>query len=125
MLACGVPLTLVDLGATRQAAIGREAVAGLRSDHRLGRLAAELTQDWFKVEDRRERFHFHDPLALATALKPEVITARQVTLAVDTEGAEAGACRVVATEGHVSVADKVDVERLMALMGDWLGWEGV
>ena len=123
VLTCGVPLTLVDLGATRQATIGREAVVGLRSDQRLGQLAAELTQDWFKVEDRRERFHFHDPLALATALKPEVITARQVTLAVETEGSEAGACRVVATEGHVSVADKVDVERLMALMGEWLGWE--
>ena len=125
VLTCGVPLTLVDLGATRQAAIGREAVVGLRSDHRIGQLAAELTQDWFKVDERRERFHFHDPLALAAALQLEVITTRQVTLAVETEGSEAGACRVVANEGRVSVADKVDVERLMALMGDWFGWQGV
>ena len=125
VLTCGVPLTLVDLGATRQAAIDREAAAGLRSDHRLGQLAAELTQDWFEVEERRERFHFHDPLALAAALEPEVIATRQATLSVETEGAEAGASRVAANEGHVAVADRVDMERLTGLMGEWLGWEGV
>ena len=125
VLTCSVPLTLVDLGATRQAAIGREASAGLRSGHPLGRLAAELTQDWFQVDDRRESFHFHDPLALAVALQGDVATKRQVTLAVEIAGEEAGACRTVAHEGHVAVADRVDVERLMALMGEWLGWEWV
>ena len=125
VLTCGVPLTLVDLGATRQAAIDRGAAAGLRSGHPLGQLAAQLTQDWFEVDDRRERFHFHDPLALAVALAPEVITTRQATLAVETEGAEAGASRVVANEGHVAVADRVNAERLRGLMGEWLGWEGV
>ena len=125
VLTCGVPLTLVDLGATRQAAIGREASAGLRSEHPLGRLAAELTQDWFNVDERRERFHFHDPLALAVALQGEVATTRQVTLAVETAGEEAGASRVAVNAGPVALADKVDVERLYKLMGEWLGWEGV
>lgn len=125
VLSCDVPLTLVDLGATRQTDIDRGTALGLRSDHRLGRLAAHLVQDWFEVDGRRERFHFHDPLALAATLQPGVITTYQGTLAIETEGAEAGASRIVSHEGHVSVADRVDVERLKALMGEWLEWEGV
>ena len=119
-----VPLTLVDLAACRQVSLTRQAALGLKATKPMGQLALEIIQNWFKADDRREGMLFYDQIALAAALCPEVMTTRQVTLAVETEGAEAGASKAVAAEGPVSLADEVDVERLFALMGEWLGWEG-
>ena len=125
-LTSGVSLTLVDLGSCRQVAIGRETAVGLRADNRLGQLAVELVQNWFKLDARRERFEFYDPLALAAALSPEVLTTRRATVAVETAvGPELAASRVTAPDGPVSVVERVDTERFFALMGEWLGWEGV
>ena len=125
-LTSGVSLTLVDLGSCRQVAIGREAAAGLRADNRLGQLAVELVQNWFKLDARRERFEFYDPLALAAALSPEVLTTRQARVAVETAvGPELAASRVTAPDGPVSVVERVDTERFFALMGEWLGLEWV
>ena len=123
-------MTLVDLGACRQVAIGREAAAGLlverRADNRLGQLAVELVQNWFKLDARRERFEFYDPLALAAALSPEVLTTRQATVVVETAvGPELAASRVTAPDGPVSVVERVDTERFFALMGEWLGLAGL
>ena len=118
----GVPLTLVDLGACRQVAITRDAAAELRADNGLGQLAAELVQNWFKLDSRRERFEFYDPLALAAALSPDVLTTRQATVTVETSaGPELAASRVTAPDGPVSVVEKVDVERFFALMGEGEG----
>ena len=126
VLTCGVPLTLVDLGACRQAAVDREAAAGLRSGHHLGRLAAELTRNWFRKDAGRERFHFYDPLAVAVALDPAVMSVRQVALTVETaEGPEVAACRVAAAPGPVAVAERVDAGRFFALLEQRLGWEGL
>ena len=121
----GVPLTLVDLAACRQVSLMRDAALGLKATNALGQLALELVQNWFKADDRRESMLFYDQIAMAAALQPDVLTTRQVTLTVETEGAEAGASRVAAHYGPVALADQVDVGRLMALMAEWLGWEGV
>ena len=118
----GVPMTLVDLAACRQAFVTREAAFRLNATSPLGRLALEIIQNWFKADSERESMLFYDQIALAAAFCPEVMTTRQVTLAVETEGEEAGASRVTASSGPVALAGKVDVERLMALMGEWLGW---
>ena len=125
-LASGTPLTLVDLAACRQVYIERASAAGLRADNRLGQLAVELVQNWFKLDARRERFEFYDPLALAAALAPEVLTTRQATVTVETAaGPELAASRVTDPSGAVSVVEKVDAERFFASMGEWLGLEGV
>ena len=123
VLNIGVPLTLVDLAACRQVSLAREMALGLKATKPMGQLALEIIRNWFKADDRRESILFYDQIALAAALCPDVMTTRQVTLTVETEGAEAGASKAVAAEGPVSLADEVDVERLFALMGEWLGWE--
>ena len=120
----GVPLTLVDLAACRQVTMDRTAALGLRSSNRLGRLAVEIIQNWFRADEQRQGMLFYDQIAMAAAFRPEVMTTRQVTLAVDTEGAEAGASKAIAGVGPVALADRVDVGLLMSLMGDWLWWEG-
>ena len=121
----GVPLILVDLAACRQVSMTRETAFALKATGPLGQLALEIIQNWFKADGGRESMLFYDQIAMAAALRPEIITTRQAALAVDTEGVEAGASRTAAGKGPVSLADQVDVERLMLLMGEWLGWGGV
>ena len=127
VLTSGVPLTLVDLAACRQVAIGREAAANLRAPgNRLGQLAAQLAQNWFRRETRRERFEFYDPLALAAAIAPEVLTTRRAAVSVATAaGPEWAASRVTAADGPVAVVERVDAAKFFALLGETLGWEGV
>ncbi len=125
VLATGVPLTLVDLAACRQVALSRDRAFNLKATNRFGKLALDIIQNWFKADENRESMLFYDQIAMAAAFFPEVMTTRQVTLHVETEGPEAGACSVVETDGPVAVSDVVDVERLFALVGEWLGWEGM
>ena len=125
VLNCDAPLTLVDLAACRQVTLSREQAFGLKSDNSLGKLALEIVQNWFKADGQRDSMLFYDQIALAAALCPEVMTTRRTTLVVETAGPEAGASKAVGAVGPVALADKVDVARLMALMGEWLGWEGV
>ncbi len=125
VLNSGVPMTLVDLAACRQVTLNRETALGLRSSSRMGRLAVELAQGWFKANDQRESMLFYDQIAMAAVFCPEVVTTRPVTLAIQTTGEEAGASRTVADDGLVALAERVDVERLMRLMAEWLGWEGI
>ena len=123
VLNAGAPLTLVDLAACRQVSVTRDAALGLRAAGPLGQLALEIVQNWFRADERREGMLFYDQIAMAAAFCPEIITTRKVTLAVETEGVAAGASTVAADGGPVALANKVDVERLFALMGEWLGWE--
>lgn len=125
VMSCGVPLTLVDLAACRQVTLSCETAMGLHSSNPLGRLAVEIIQNWFRADEQRQSMLFYDQIAMAAAFSPEVMTTRQVTLAIDTEGAEAGASEAIAGGGPVALADGVDVALLMSLMGEWLGWEGV
>ena len=118
----GAPLTLVDLAACRQVTMSRETAMGLQSSNHLGRLSLEIIQNWFKADEERESMLFYDQIAMAAAFDPDVITTRQVTLAVETEGREAGASRATAGEGSVRLVERVNVERLMTLVGEWLGW---
>ena len=125
VMATGVPLTLVDLAACRQVAMNRATALGLKSGNRLGRLAVQIIQNWFKADAGRESMLFYDQLAMAATFCPEVMTTRQVTLTVSTEGSGAGASRVVGADGPVALADKVDTARFFALLGEWLEIENV
>ncbi len=125
IMSSGVSLTLVDLAACRQVGIGRDAAAGLRSGHRLGQLAAQLAQNWFRRDGQRERFEFYDPLALAAAVAPELLITRRATVTVTTtSGPELAASRVTAPYGPVSVVERVDTAAFFAFISEILGWEG-
>ena len=121
----GVPLTLVDLAACRQVAVTRDSAYGLKATGPLGQLALEIIRNWFRADDRRDSMLYYDQIAMAAAFNSHVLTTRQVTLAVETAEEEAGASRVTANGGPVALADRVNVERLLPLMAEWLGWEGV
>ena len=126
VLNCGAPLTLVDLAACRQVAIERADAANLRASSRLGRLAAQLIQNWFRRDQQRQRFEFYDPLALAALLSPEVITTRPAAITVATiPGPQLGESQAAGQTGPVAVAEKVNGERFFAVIAETLGWAGV
>ena len=125
VLATGTPLTLVDLAACRQVTLSRERALNLRATNPLGKLALEIIHNWFQADEGRSSMLFYDQIAMAAAFCPEVMTTRQVTLGVETEGPEVGASHIIAPEGPVALACDVDVERLFELVGEWLGWEGM
>lgn len=109
VVSSGLPLTLVDLGSSSQIFLTREEAEKLESSSPIGRLAAQILKNWFRKDSNRLRFEFYDPLAMAAALRPGLITTREVTLAVETvDQASLGLSKVVADEGPVSVAERVD-----------------
>jgi len=119
VMSSGIPLTLVDLGASRQAFITRDEVEGLKSTSRIGRLAVQILRNWFRRDPNRLRFEFYDPLALAAALRPELITTRQLSLGVETaDQVRLGQSKVEANEGPVSVSEVVDGKGFSLLFDD-------
>jgi len=125
VLGLGSPMTLVDLAACRQVGISREQAAGLSAGTSLGRLAARIVQGWFARDERRQRFEFYDPLAVALALDPGVATMRPVALTVGvTEGDHWGETTIAGEPGPIALAAKVDASRFFDLLGELLGWRG-
>lgn len=125
VLATGVPLTLVDLGASRQVYVTREAAERWKSGQTLGQMVVRLLHNWFEHDETRERFEFYDPLTLAAAIDPAILRTRPVSLAVETEDAgRLGESRVLAEGGPVSVVDQADRERFFDLLTGLLGLEG-
>ena len=123
VLGLGSPMTLVDLAACRQVGISREQTAALSSDTSLGRLAARIVQGWFARDERRQRFEFYDPLAVALALDPTVATVRPVALTVGvTEGDHWGETTIASEPGPIALAAEVDASRFFDLLTELLGW---
>ena len=119
VISSGIPLTLVDLSACRQAFIGREEVDSLKSASPVGRLVVQILHNWFRKDPNRQRFEFYDPLALAVALRPGLIARRHLEVQVETSNpARLGHSKVVSNEGPVAVANDVDGEAFAVLLYD-------
>ena len=119
VISSGIPLTLVDLSACRQAFIGRDEVENLKSASPVGRLVVQILLNWFRKDLNRQLFEFYDPLALAVALRPGLIARRQLEVVVETSDlARLGRSKVVSNEGPVAVANDVDGEAFAVLLYD-------
>ncbi|PKB64567.1 MAG: hypothetical protein BZY80_02450 [SAR202 cluster bacterium Io17-Chloro-G2] len=119
-----IPITLVDLGASRQVALSRKQVAALKGGNRMGELVIRLLQDWFRLDHGRKQFQFYDPLALAAAIDPQVVGGRHLTLRVETEDQERlGVSQVAGLGGNVLVAERVDSARFFSMIKRLFGWE--
>ena len=120
------PVILADLAACRQVGISREQAGELSADSMLGRLALRILHGWFARDERRQRFEFYDPLAVALAVDPGLATMRNLYLSVITERSEGwGESVIVGEPGPVAVADVVDSSRFFALLGDLFRWRGL
>jgi inosine-uridine nucleoside N-ribohydrolase len=114
-------LTVIGLDVTHQTIIDRALFDRLdASDHRDGRLVADIIRYTFETR-ARDRFFMHDPLALGVAIDPSLVTCEQGTVTVDVTGAERGATRFHPGIGGTKVAFGVDVQRFLTMYGDALG----
>ena len=122
VLSSGVPVTLVDLAVCRRVGIDRQGAERLATDSRLGRLAMQLLANWFRRQPHREWFNFYDPLALAVALEPDLVSTYQASIRVETEDPDRrGESLVTRPGGPVAVAREVDNQSFFELMEQTLG----
>ena len=123
VMSSGIPVTVADLAACRQVAIGRGQALEATSDGLLGGLALRVVQNWFRRDPSRQRFEFYDPLAMALAMDPRVATIRRVGLEVTgSVGDYPGESRLTGSTGKVSLVDQVDRDRFFKMLGDLFGW---
>ena len=115
----GVPVTLLGLNISRQTSVARGDEDWLTGDSRGERLATQVLEKWFELDDEehRARFSMHDPVTIMAALRPDLIETRAGTLTVETEGERVGEVRAdYESGGNVDVALGVDVAGALAVM---------
>ena len=114
----GIPVTLIGLDICRQTAVARDNPDWFGGDTPGERLAAQILANWFQTEQVESEFNLHDPLTIAAALRPDLITTRTATLSVVTEDADrVGEINHRFTpDGNVSLAVAVASDQAMAIM---------
>ncbi len=113
----GIPVTLVGLDVTHQTFMHRrDGPQWFEGGTKSAQLGNRILTGRFRELDGADEFHLHDPLAVAAAIEPEVLSCRMARVSVVTDGDERG--RTIATygEGSVKVAVGVDVERAVGIV---------
>ena len=115
-----IPITLVGLDVCQ-----RVAFALSETDWRSGtstgeRLAARIIEGWFAIHPEHDRYVLCDPLTVAAAIAPDLITYHRAKVTVVEEGERKGQTRADYDAGDVRVALDVDIERARQLILDRL-----
>ena len=117
VFASGAPVTLVGLDVTHRTSLRRDGgPQWFESTSKSAELGNRILADRFKERPDAQEFHLHDPLAVAAAIEPDILTCRRARVSVVTDGEQRG--RTVASygDGPVNVAVGVDVERALELV---------
>ena len=112
-----VPVTLVGLDVTHQTFMHRTGgPQWFEGDSKSAQLGNGILVDRFRELDGEDEFHLHDPLAVAAAIEPDVLSCRAAKVSVVTDGEERGRTIASYGEGSVKVAVGVDVERAVGIV---------
>ena len=125
----GLPITIVGLNVTQQALLPRtrfeHLVAQLPPDTAVRSLLGDLTREFFEISKKRRGIdgcYLHDPLAVAVAIDPTLISVQRYPCDVETKGELTQGMLVVDTRptaaldsSNVKVATAVNVERFIEL----------
>ena len=112
-----VPVTLVGLDVTHQTFMHRNGgPQWFEGESKTAELGNRILADRFRELDGFDEFHLHDPLAVAAAIEPDVLTCRTASVSVVTDGDERGRTIASYGEGSVKVAVGVDVERAVEIV---------
>ena len=116
----GIPITLVGLDVCERVAFGL-AESDWKSGASTGeRLAARIIEGWFEIHPEYDRYVLCDPLTVAAAIAPDLLTYRHAGIIVEEEGEQKGRTRADYKGTEVKVAVGVDVERARQLILDRL-----
>lgn len=123
----GLPITFIGLDVTHQVVLRRDEWEALEvASDPAARLVREVCVHSFVVRGI-ERFHLHDPLAVAVAARPELVDVRESGVEVVTGlGERAGETLLVDRPGlpRHAVALGVDADAFGALFRSTLGLDG-
>jgi purine nucleosidase/pyrimidine-specific ribonucleoside hydrolase len=112
----GLPLDLIPLDATRQATLERGALeqALARTPGEIASRVAALTERGFRVDAERgsRGMVCHDPLAVAVAIDPSLVTWESVRIEIG----DGGETRRAVGAPNCRVARHVDVDRFRAML---------
>ncbi len=108
-------MTAVGLDVTQQVALTRGDWDAVNAGSTLPRTASLLREVGKSAFSKlgRDQFSLHDPLSVAVAIDPTLISIRELAISVDTLEPELGRTRI-AGPGNVRVAASVDSERALA-----------
>ena len=116
----GIPITLVGLDVCERVAFGL-AETDWRSGTSTGeRLAARIIEGWFEIHPEYDRYVLCDPLTVAAAIAPDLLTYRHAGITVVEEGEQKGRTRADYKGTEVKVAVDVEVESARQLILDRL-----
>ena len=117
VFASGAPVTLIGLDVTHRTSLHRDSgPRWFEGTSRSAELGNRILANSFRERADVQEFYLHDPLAVAAAIEPGLLTNRRARVAVVTEGEERG--RTVASfgDGPVKVASGVDAGRAVEVV---------
>ena len=115
----GAQVTLVGLDVTEQVAVSREDEPWIKGDSASASLARRLLAAWFALHPDRGPYGLHDPLAVAAAVDPTLLSCRQGEVGVEVrQGDRLGKTTASYGPGPVRVALGVDAARAVSLIRD-------
>ena len=117
VFASGVPVALIGLDVTHRTSLNRDGgPRWFEGASRSAELGNRILANSFRERANVQEFYLHDPLAVAAAIEPGLLTYRRAQVAVVTDGEERG--RTVASfgDGPVRVALGVDVGRAVEVV---------
>ncbi|MEC4727356.1 pyrimidine-specific ribonucleoside hydrolase RihA [Shewanella sp. D64] len=127
----GIPITMCGLDVTHQAQVMDEDIARIRTiDNPIAQCVADLL-DFFIIYHRDPKWGFtgaplHDPCTIAWLLKPELFTAHECWVGIETKGEHTQGMTVVDRYGltgnqtNASVLFDIDRERFIDLLVECL-----
>ena len=116
-----LPITLVDLAVCRQVVVRRGDLAEFSGSGRFGKLAGRLLKNWFDQHPDFETFDLCDPLAIAVAMDPSIITTASGMVEVEAQDPDTkGLTKFRSLEGKTKVARAVDTQRFFKAFYDTL-----
>ena len=112
VLSSGVEVTLVDLSVCRQASISRKELSRLLRGGASAMMAGRILSNWFRRNPEKETYELCDPLAMAVAMEPGIITTHQAGVRVETEDPERmGQSTSQGAGSNVRVSAGLDTQR--------------
>ncbi len=84
----GAPVTLVGLDVCREPHLSRADVAETPGQSEGERLAFAIVKGWFDMREGSDKYDLCDPLTVAAAIQPDLMSYEQAAVSVETDDAE-------------------------------------
>jgi inosine-uridine nucleoside N-ribohydrolase len=83
----GIPIRLIGLDVCNETYVTTKDESWLSLESHGGKLASQILANWFDSRDDSAIYHLCDPLAIAAAIQPDLMTYRQASVMVESEDA--------------------------------------